>query len=45
MKLVIQRVKNASVKVHEEIVGKIDKGFIFMNGMGNFADISKKIFG
>lgn len=22
-----------------------DKGFIFMNGMGNFADISKKIFG
>ena len=33
MKLVIQRVKNASVKVHEEIVGKIDKGFLVLIGI------------
>ena len=33
MKLVIQRVKNASVKVDEEIVGKIDKGFLVLIGI------------
>ena len=28
MKLVIQRVKNANVKVDEKEVGKIEKGFL-----------------
>ena len=34
MKLVIQRVKYASVKVDGEIVGKIDKGFLVLLGVG-----------
>lgn len=33
MKLVIQRVKNASVEVDGEIVGKIDKGFLVLIGI------------
>lgn len=34
MKLVIQRVKYASVKVDGETVGKIDKGFLVLLGVG-----------
>ena len=33
MKLVIQRVKNASVKVDEKIVGEIEKGFLVLIGI------------
>ena len=33
MKMVVQRVKNASVKVENEIVGKIDKGFLVLLGV------------
>ena len=33
MKLVIQRVKNASVEVDNKIVGKIDKGFLVLIGI------------
>lgn len=33
MKLVIQRVKEASVKVDNNIVGKIDKGFLVLIGI------------
>lgn len=34
MKLVIQRVNHASVKVNDEIVGKIGKGFLVFIGVG-----------
>lgn len=34
MKLVIQRVKEASVKVNNETVGKIDKGLFVLLGVG-----------
>ncbi len=33
MKLVIQKVKNASVEVDEKIVGKIEKGFLVLIGI------------
>ena len=33
MKLVVQRVKNAEVKVEENIVGAIDKGFLVLLGV------------
>ena len=33
MKLVIQRVKNASVEVDKKIVGKIEKGFLVLIGI------------
>lgn len=33
MKLVIQRVKNASVEVDNKIVGEIDKGFLVLIGI------------
>lgn len=33
MKLVIQRVKNASVEVDEKIVGQIEKGFLVLIGI------------
>lgn len=33
MKLLVQRVKNASVGVDNEIVGKIDKGFLVLCGL------------
>ena len=33
MKLVIQRVKEASVKVDNKIVGSIDKGFLVLVGI------------
>ena len=35
MKLVIQRAKNASVSVNNEIVGKIDLGFVVLLGVKN----------
>ena len=35
MKLVIQRVKNASVQVNEDIVGKINNGFLVLLGIKN----------
>lgn len=34
MKLVIQRVKSASVKVNEEVVGQIDYGLFILVGIG-----------
>ena len=34
MKLIIQRVKNASVEVKNEIVGKIGQGFLVLLGVG-----------
>lgn len=34
MKFVIQRVLEASVKVNEEIIGQIDKGFVVFIGVG-----------
>ena len=33
MKLVVQRVKNADVKVDEKIIGKIGKGFLVLVGI------------
>ncbi len=33
MKLIVQRVKHASVKVEEEIVGKIEQGFLVLLGV------------
>ena len=33
MKIVIQRVKNASVKVDDKIVGEIEKGFLVLVGI------------
>lgn len=33
MKLLVQRVKQASVKVDEDIVGKIDKGYLVLIGI------------
>ena len=33
MKLVVQRVKHASVKVEEKIVGKIEQGFLVLLGV------------
>ena len=33
MKFVIQRVKNANVKVENQIVGKIDTGFLVLIGI------------
>ena len=33
MKLVVQRVKNASVEVDKKIVGKIDKGYLVLIGV------------
>lgn len=33
MKLVVQRVKYASVKVNEKVVGKIDQGFMVLVGI------------
>ncbi len=35
MKVVIQRVSEANVKVEEKIVGSINKGFVVLLGVGN----------
>lgn len=35
MKLVIQRVLNAKVEVHQEVVGKIQKGYVVFIGIRN----------
>ncbi len=35
MKFVIQRVEQASVRVDEEIIGKINKGFLVLVGISN----------
>ena len=35
MKFVIQRVEHASVRVDEEIIGKINKGFLVLVGISN----------
>lgn len=35
MKLVIQRVKEASVSVNQAVVGSINKGFMILLGVGN----------
>ena len=42
MKLVIQRVKNASVSVDEKIVGKINQGFLVLLGIHN-SDTKKDV--
>ena len=36
MKVVIQRVKNANVKVDGKVVGEIEKGFLVLVGTGCF---------
>ena len=41
MKLVIQRVTEASVRVEGDVVGKIDRGFMVLVGIG--ADDTKEI--
>ena len=33
MKIVIQRVKQATVKVNSEVIGKIDKGLLILVGV------------
>lgn len=33
MRAVIQRVKHASVKIDNEIIGKIDKGYLILLGI------------
>ncbi len=42
MRLVIQRVKNASVRVNEKIVGKINQGFLVLLGIHN-SDTKKDV--
>ncbi len=42
MRLVIQRVKNASVRVDEKIVGKINQGFLVLLGIHN-SDTKKDV--
>ena len=34
MRLVIQRVTHASVTVDQEVIGKIEKGFLLLMGVG-----------
>ena len=36
MKLVIQKVSKADVTVNNEVVGKINKGFVVLLGISNF---------
>ena len=38
MKIVLQRVKNAQVKVDEKSVGKIEKGLLIFLGIGKNDD-------
>lgn len=42
MKIVVQRVKNAEVKVDEKVVGKINKGFLVLLGIKN-TDTKKEV--
>ena len=35
MKLVVQRVKNANVSIENNIVGKINQGFVVLLGVSN----------
>ncbi len=35
MKIVLQRVKNASVSVNDDIIGKIEKGYLVLLGVSN----------
>ena len=35
MKLVVQRVKDAKVTVEQEVIGKIEKGFLILLGVGH----------
>lgn len=39
MKAVVQRVNNASVRVNEEVVGKIDKGLLILVGFTHKDDL------
>lgn len=41
MRIVLQRVKRASVKVHEELVGSIDKGYLILLGIAKGDDKQK----
>ena len=46
MRIVIQRVKRASVSVEEKVVGSIQKGFLVLIGVGQGADkYMKKLLG
>ena len=40
MKIVVQRVDNAKVSVNEQIVGKVDKGFMLLVGFTHDDDIN-----
>lgn len=40
MKIVVQRVKNASVTVDNEIIGKIDEGFLIFIGVADSDEMS-----
>lgn len=41
MRVVIQRVNHASVKISDEVVGKIDRGFLLLVGIKNGDDLAK----
>ena len=45
MRVVVQRCKNASVKVNDKIIGKIDKGYLLFVGFtkGDNENVIKKM--
>ena len=45
MRIVIQRVKRASVSVEEKVVGSIQKGFLVLIGVGQGDDEATKLLG